>query len=40
MNHFGYTLADFIPCEICGGQATEIHHLEPKKWEVVRQKTT
>jgi rRNA maturation protein Nop10 len=21
----GYTLADFIPCEICGGQATEIH---------------
>jgi hypothetical protein len=30
MNHFGYTLADFIPCEICGGQAVDIHHIEPK----------
>jgi hypothetical protein len=30
INHFGYTLADFIPCEICGGQATDIHHIEPK----------
>jgi len=31
MNHFGYTLADFIPCEICGGQAVDIHHLIFKK---------
>ena len=30
INHFGYTLADFIPCEICGGQAVDIHHIEPK----------
>lgn len=31
MKYFGYTVADFIPCECgCGKQATEIHHLTPR----------
>lgn len=30
MKYFGYDESDFIPCEICGSKATEIHHLEPK----------
>jgi hypothetical protein len=28
MSHFGYALDDFIPCEICGNKAVDIHHLE------------
>ena len=28
MKHFGYDQSDFIPCEICGGQAVDIHHIE------------
>lgn len=27
MKHFGYTIADFIPCEICGARCTETHHI-------------
>jgi hypothetical protein len=27
LNHFGYGDQDFVPCEICGGRATETHHL-------------
>lgn len=30
MNHFGYTTADFIPCEVCGAPAVDIHHAKPK----------
>lgn len=30
MTHFGYTIADFIPCEVCGMLAVDIHHIESK----------
>jgi len=30
LNHFGYTTADFIACEVCGAQAVDIHHLSPR----------
>ena len=30
MNHFGYTIADFIPCEVCGAKAVDIHHIKYK----------
>ena len=28
MSYFGYALDDFIPCEVCGNKAVDIHHLE------------
>ena len=28
--HFGYSEADFIPCECCGNKAVDIHHLESR----------
>jgi hypothetical protein len=28
MSFFGYDQSDFIPCEICGTQAIDIHHIE------------
>ena len=27
MNHFGYIGEDFIPCEVCGSMAVDIHHI-------------
>jgi len=27
MKYFGYTIADFIPCELCNARATETHHI-------------
>jgi len=30
MNHFGYDTSDFIPCEVCGSQAVDIHHIHPR----------
>ena len=30
MNHFGYDISDFIPCEVCGHTAIDIHHLEAR----------
>jgi len=30
MDYFGYTTADFIPCEVCGTQAVDIHHIETR----------
>jgi ribosome-binding protein aMBF1 (putative translation factor) len=30
LNHFGYDVSDFIPCEICGKQAVDIHHIDCK----------
>jgi len=27
MSHFGYTLDSFIPCEICGCRAVDLHHI-------------
>lgn len=28
LDHFGYSIADFVPCEICGSRSTEIHHIK------------
>ena len=28
MKHFDYVLDDFIPCEVCGARAVDIHHIE------------
>lgn len=30
MTHFGYALEDFIPCEVCGARAVDIHHIEAR----------
>lgn len=30
MDYFGYTIADFIPCEKCHKKAVDIHHIEPR----------
>ena len=28
LKHFGYGQEDFIPCEICGARAVDIHHID------------
>ena len=28
MSFFGYDVSDFIPCEVCGREAQDIHHIE------------
>ena len=28
MEYFDYVLDDFIPCEVCGARAVDIHHIE------------
>ena len=30
LDYFGLDICDFIPCEICGSRAVDIHHIEPK----------
>lgn len=30
MEHFDYGEQDFIPCENCGAQAVDVHHLIPR----------
>ena len=30
LKHFGYDVSDFVPCEVCGCQAVDIHHIEPR----------
>ena len=30
MRHFGYGIDDFIPCEICGAKAVDVHHIDNK----------
>ena len=30
LDHFGYDKSDFIPCEVCGAQAVDIHHIEAR----------
>lgn len=27
LDYFGYGIEDFIPCEICGKKAVDIHHI-------------
>lgn len=28
--HFGYSMDDFIPCEVCKARAVDIHHIEAR----------
>lgn len=28
MDFFSYSIADFIPCEVCGAKAVDINHIE------------
>jgi hypothetical protein len=28
--HFGYSPGDFIPCEVCGAVANDIHHIQAR----------
>ena len=28
--HYGYDISDFIPCEICGAKAVDIHHIDAR----------
>jgi 5-methylcytosine-specific restriction endonuclease McrA len=30
MAHFGYGPEEFIPCEVCGLRAVDIHHIEAR----------
>lgn len=30
MDYFGYDTSDFIPCEMCGQKAVDIHHIEAR----------
>lgn len=31
MQHFNYSTADFIPCEVCEAKAVDIHHIISRK---------
>ena len=31
MDYFGYGEQDFIPCELCGSKAVDIHHIRGRK---------
>ena len=30
MQYFGYHLSDWMPCEICGCEAVDLHHIEAR----------
>jgi len=30
LHYFGYDESDFIPCELCGSRATDIHHIDAR----------
>lgn len=30
LKYFGFTGEDFIPCEVCGKRAVDIHHIEAR----------
>jgi 5-methylcytosine-specific restriction endonuclease McrA len=30
LDYFGYDTSSFIPCEMCGAKAVDIHHIEPR----------
>lgn len=27
---FGFSIADFVPCEICGAKAVDVHHIDAR----------
>lgn len=30
LDFFGYNISSFIPCEVCGERANDIHHIEAR----------
>lgn len=28
LQHFGFGIDDFIPCEVCGAKSVDIHHIQ------------
>lgn len=40
LSYFGYSVADFIPCEMCGAAASDIHHIECRGMGGSRNKDT
>jgi predicted restriction endonuclease len=40
MKYFGYHLSDWMPCEICGCQAVDIHHIECRSMGGTKTKDT
>jgi 5-methylcytosine-specific restriction endonuclease McrA len=30
LDHFNYDTDDFIPCEVCGAKAVDIHHIKAR----------
>ena len=30
LSHFGYDINSWIACEVCGGRAVDIHHIEAR----------
>lgn len=30
LDHFGYDISDFIPCEVCGAKAVDINHIDAR----------
>jgi hypothetical protein len=30
MAFFGYDISSFVPCEVCGAKAVDIHHIEAR----------
>jgi 5-methylcytosine-specific restriction endonuclease McrA len=30
LNYFAYDVSDFIPCEVCGAEAKDIHHVQAR----------
>jgi 5-methylcytosine-specific restriction endonuclease McrA len=40
LNHFGYGMEDFIPCELCGNRAVDIHHINARGMGSTKDKDT
>jgi 5-methylcytosine-specific restriction endonuclease McrA len=32
LDYFGYDVNSFIDCEVCGGRAVDIHHIEARRY--------
>lgn len=30
LEYFGYQYGDFVPCEVCGKEAVDIHHIDAR----------
>ena len=40
LKEMGYDETDFSPCEVCGGQAIDIHHIEARGMGGTKKKDT